>query len=358
MKLTNKFLYFLSILSFFLLHSHQVVFANESDGLRITDHYISHKSIEPFYEKHNLDPTVTLHVREIVLAGRERTISKNGKVLLMIHGATFPGSVAFDLDYENVSMMRQFAKLGWDTFALDLEGYGMSTRPASMDNPDKYSTSKAPISPEVTVADVARSVDFIRNLRNVDKVSLLGWSAGAMLEAPMYAIENPEKVAKLVLYGTNYLGKGKPKSAEEMKKIVKKRHAKKNRYGDPSNIKRWVKLGTKEEYLIPGAFAAYTKAHLASDPKSKDLGGRIRAPWGRFIGMSRPKFDAAMIKVPTLIIRGESDAIATKEDNQALLDNLGSEIKQLVDIVDAGHMIQFEKKNVQFYTAIQNFLEN
>ena len=34
----------------------------------------------------------------------------------------------------------------------------------------------------------------------------------------------------------------------------------------------------KEEYLIPGTFEAYGQAHLASDPKSAELGGRVRAP--------------------------------------------------------------------------------
>ena len=129
------------------------------------------------------------------------------KVLLFLHGGTFPGTVAFDLDYENVSMMRHFAKLGWDTFALDLEGYGQSTRPPIMDEPEKYPDSQAPIGLDVTLADVGRTVDFIRDLRAVDKVHVLGWSSGAMAEAPLYAIQQPDKVAKLILYATNYLGK-------------------------------------------------------------------------------------------------------------------------------------------------------
>lgn len=136
-----------------------------------------------------------------------------------------------------------------------------------------------------------------------------------------------------------------------------KREAEKNRYGTPTDLKRWVKLGTKEEYLIPGAFEAYGKAHLASDPKSAELGGRVRAPWGRFIGWPEPHFDASSIKVPTLVIRGESDTLASREDNQQLLQDLGSTAKQYVEIEQAGHMIQFEKNNTEFYRAIAEFLE-
>ncbi len=330
--------------------------ATEDVRLITTDYLLSHESKEPFYQEQDLDPQVVLHVREVVAAGHERTAGKDNKILLFIHGGTFPGTVAFDLDYENVSMMRHFASLGWDTFALDLEGYGQSTRPPIMDDPEQYPDSKAPIALDVTLADVERSVDFIRDLRGADQVHLLGWSTGAMAEAPRYAIEHPDKVASLILYASNYLGKGK--TAEQRQEQDAKREAEKNRYGTPTDLKRWVKLGTKEEYLIPGAFEAYGKAHLASDPKSAEFGGRVRAPWGRFIGWPEPHFDASRIKVPTLVIRGESDTLASREDNQQLVQDLGSTAKQYVEIERAGHMIQFEKNNTEFYRAIAEFLES
>jgi pimeloyl-ACP methyl ester carboxylesterase len=338
-----------------LMISTQAIGATEDVGLITTDYFISHESKEPFYREQNLDPTVVLHVREVVAAGTERTAGKENKVFLFLHGGTFPGYVAFDLDFENVSMMRHFAKLGWDTFALDLEGYGQSTRPPIMDEPEQYPDSKAPIGLDVTLDNVGRTVDFIRDLRGVEKVHLLGWSSAAMAEAPLYAIQQPDKVAKLILYATNYLGKGK--SAEERQQQDAEREAEKNRYGTPGDLQRWIKLGTKEEYLIPGAFEAYVEAHLASDPKSAELGGRVRAPWGRFIGWPEPHFDAGSIKVPTLVIRGESDTLASRDDNQQLLADLGSTEKQYVEIEQAGHMIQFEKNNTAFYRSIAKFLE-
>lgn len=345
----------LAIPLFFLMTGIEAAQAAENTGLITTDYFLSHQSKEPFYREQNLDPHVVLHVREVVAAGTERTAGKDNKVLLFLHGGTFPGYVAFDLDYENVSMMRHFAKLGWDTFALDLEGYGQSTRPPIMDEPDQYPASKAPINLEVTVDDVGRTVDFIRDLRGVDKVHLLGWSTGAMAEAPLYAIQQPDKVAKLILYASNYLGKGK--SAEQRQQEDAKHEAEKNRYGTPTDLERWVKLGTKEDYLIPGAFEAYGQAHLASDPKSAELGGRVRAPWGRFIGWPEPLFDAGSIKVPTLVIRGDSDTLASREDNKQLVEDLGSAVKQYVEIEQAGHLIQFERNNTALYRSIATFLE-
>ena len=220
---------FLPIIALLLLGGVQVVAADEDTQLRTTDYYISHTSRDPFYTKHNLDPNVIIHVREVVLAGRERTVAKDGKILVLVHGGTFPGTVAFDTDYKNVSLMKELAQAGWDTFALDLEGYGSSTRPLNMDNPQAFPDDPAPLRAEATVANVARVVDFVCDLRGVKKVHLLGWSAGATIEVPHYALQYPEKVAKMVLMGVNYAGWNR--TEEEIKKRVDKFNQQKNQIG-------------------------------------------------------------------------------------------------------------------------------
>jgi pimeloyl-ACP methyl ester carboxylesterase len=344
----------IATLLFSLVRLHSAV-ANEADGLRVTDYFISHTSNEPFYAQQRLDPRVTLHVREVVLAGRERTVAKDGKILLLIHGGTSPGYVAFDTDRENCSLMRYFVRAGWDTFALDLEGFGLSTRPLVMENPAAFPDSKAPMHGEVTVRDVERVVDFINSLRGTEKVHLLGWSQGASLEAPLYAIRHPEKVAKLVLFGVSY---DYAESMDERKKTAADREVQKVRYSEPL-LTGWAGLGTKEEFVIPGCFDVYRKAHLASDPKSGELGGAVRYPAGRSVDLERstPHFDAGKITVPTLVIRGDADTYATHEDNQRLLNTLGSTVKAFVEIPNAGHFLQFERTNMQFYQAVKNFLD-
>jgi pimeloyl-ACP methyl ester carboxylesterase len=329
--------------------------ADEADGLRVTDYFVSHTSNEPFYAQQKLDPSVALHVREVVLAGRERTVAKDGKVLLLIHGATVPGYVAFDTDYQNLSLMRYFARVGWDMFALDLEGYGLSTRPLVMDDPDAFPDIKAPMHGAVTIGDVERVVDFIRALRRVDRVHLLGWSTGADLEAPLYTIRHPDKVARLVLFGVGY---DDPASMDERRKQAAEDEAAKVLYSRPSTA-RWASLGSKEEFVVPGAFEAYRKAHLASDPRSGALGGRVRWPAGRSVdpSLSKPFFDASKISVPTVVIRGDADTWATRENNQRLVDALGSAVKAYVEIPNAGHFLQFEKAHKQFYRAVEDFLE-
>jgi pimeloyl-ACP methyl ester carboxylesterase len=333
----------------------QAAAAEEADGLRVTDYFINHSSNEPFYTEQNLDPHVTLHVREVVLPGRERTVARDGKILLLIHGYSVPGYVAFDTDHGNCSLMRHFARAGWDTFALDLEGFGLSTRPPVMDNPEAFSDSRAPIHTDVTVHDVERVVDFVSGLRGVEQVHLLGWSQGAEVEAPLYAIAHPEKVAKLVLFGAGYQN---PMSQQEREKSAADGETEKVFHSVPVPA-RWAGLGTKEEFIAPGCLDAHRQALLASDPKSGELGGAVRVPAGRTVDqdLAAPRFNAAKISVPVLVIRGEADTNAPREDNQQLIEALGSTVKDYVEIPGGGHFLQFEKVNMQFYEAVQEFLE-
>jgi alpha-beta hydrolase superfamily lysophospholipase len=89
----------------------------------------------------------------------------------------------------------------------------------------------------------------------------------------------------------------------------------------------------------PWRLRGIAKPIWASDPKSADLGGRVRAPWGRLTGWPEPNFDAGNIKMPTLVIRGDSDTLATREDNQQLLEDLGSAVKQCLEVEQASHLI-------------------
>jgi pimeloyl-ACP methyl ester carboxylesterase len=333
----------------------QAAVAEDADGVRVTDYFISHTSNEPFYAQYDLDPHVTLHVREVVLPGRERTVAQDGKVLLLIHGYSTPGYVAFDTDHENCSVMRYFARAGWDTFTLDFEGFGLSTRPPVMDDPTAFPDSKAPVRVNVTLRDIERVVDFISALRGVEQVHLLGWSLGATLEAPRYALEHPDKVARLVLFAPSY---GNSMTPEERARSAADSEAEKVLYSFPEP-ERWAGLGTQAALIAPGCFQANRDALLASDPKSGELGSAVRIPAGRSVDedLAARHFDAAKITMPTLVIRGDADTYAERDDSQQLIDALGSTEKEYVEIPNGGHFLQFENVNMQFYDTVQKFLE-
>jgi pimeloyl-ACP methyl ester carboxylesterase len=320
------------------------------------DYFLNHKSIEPFYGQYKLDPNVVIHVREVVLAGRERTAPLQGRVLLFLHGYSIPGYISFDLNYKDCSMMRYFALAGWDTFALDYEGHGLSTYPPLMDLPSAFPEAKAPIHSDVAVNDVERVFSFISNFRGVNKVYVLGWSLGASRTAPIYTIRHQDTVAKLVLFAPGYKSLG---FVESVRKQADFFDTKVRVIPSHPAVEGWYQFGSKKEIIVPGAFEACTEALLASDPKSGELGGSFRIPAGRLVDLLRnkPQFDASKITVPTLVIHGDLDTFSTTEDCTTLTNELGSKVKKFVEIPNASHEIPYEKANLQFFKAVKDFLE-
>ena len=205
MKVSNGFFLILVVLMI-MGALHATLSYSHANEVSTNDYFVNHKSIEPIYAEKKLDPTVLIHLREVVLRGRERTAPAEGKILLLAHGASTPGYVGFDATCENCSMMRYFALAGWDTFALDYEGYGMSSRSPVVEMPSLFPDSQVPTVTDVAVSDIERVVDFICNLRGVEKVTLFGWSFGAIRSAPIYTIRHPAKVAKLILFAGAYGG--------------------------------------------------------------------------------------------------------------------------------------------------------
>src|SRR5215510_8698409 len=58
--------------------------------------------------------------------------SRAERVVLYVHGATYPSETAFDLKLNGLSWMEHIAGNGYDVYLLDLRGYGRSTRPKEM----------------------------------------------------------------------------------------------------------------------------------------------------------------------------------------------------------------------------------
>src|ERR1700759_3771151 len=79
------------------------------------------------------DPGIELFVRNKHPAGMKKVSSD--RILLFVHGATYPAETAFDLPIEGVSMMDLIAERGYDVYLVDVRGYGRSTRPAEMSQP-------------------------------------------------------------------------------------------------------------------------------------------------------------------------------------------------------------------------------
>src|SRR6516164_4290668 len=116
------------------------------------------------------DPGIQLHVRNRHLEGRDSFPGE--RVVLFVHGATYPSETVFDIDLPGGSWAEHVAREGYDVYLVDVRGYGRSTRPAAMDappaeNPPFATTTDA-------VKDVGSAVDFIRKRRGISKLNLVG----------------------------------------------------------------------------------------------------------------------------------------------------------------------------------------
>jgi pimeloyl-ACP methyl ester carboxylesterase len=68
-----------------------------------------------------------LHLRRKRLAHVENFPSE--RTVLLMHGATFSSGSLFDAPVGGASFMDQLAAAGFDVYAVDVRGYGASTRP-------------------------------------------------------------------------------------------------------------------------------------------------------------------------------------------------------------------------------------
>jgi pimeloyl-ACP methyl ester carboxylesterase len=151
------------------------------------------------------DPGIQLYIRNKHPV--EVTSFSAEKILLYVHGATYPSETAFDLPLNGLSMMDFIAQQGWDVYLVDVRGYGGSTRPPEMDKPPKDNP------PIVHTADAARdvgtAVDHILQKRGVAKINLMGWSWGTSIMG-LYTSEHNAKVNRLVLYAPQWISNTPP----------------------------------------------------------------------------------------------------------------------------------------------------
>src|ERR1035437_8997704 len=137
------------------------------------------------------EPGIELYVRNKHPNG-VANFSKE-RILLFVHGATYPSETAFDFPLNGLSWMDYIAQRGYDVYFVDIRGYGKSTRPPQMSQP---ADQNPPFAGTVTaVKDVGSAVDFILKRRSVQKINLLGWSWGTTLMG-WYTTQNNDKVNK------------------------------------------------------------------------------------------------------------------------------------------------------------------
>jgi pimeloyl-ACP methyl ester carboxylesterase len=281
------------------------------------------------------------------------------KILLFVHGATYPAESAFDLKLNGLSWMDYIAGHGYDVYLVDLRGYGRSTRPPQMSRPaeDNQPFERT----EAAVKDVGAAVDFILKRRGVPRIDLLGWSWGTEIMG-WYTARNNDKVDRLVLYAPIWISTSPPAinpggNLGAYRSVT--REAAKN---------RWLK-GVPEDKaaeLIPaGWFEAWWEATSASDPQGAQLTPPVvRAPngvvqdIGEFWAAGKAQYDPGDIRVPTFLAHAEWDADTPSAMLHAYFAQLThAPYKRYVEIGEGTHQVMLEKNRMQLFREVQQFLD-
>ena len=304
------------------------------------------------------DAGIQLFVRNKHPAGKE---SSPDKILLFVHGATYPAETAFDLPIEGVSMMDLIAARGYDVYLVDVRGYGRSTRPAEMSQPP--AANKPIVATKVAAHDLGAAVDYILKKRKVAKINVMGWSWGTSI-AGSYTSEHNDKVNRLVLYAPQWIRTEPqaPPAADAAPlgayRLVSKDSAK----------ERWLKgvAADKQADLIPpGVFDAWANATWATDPESsKQNPGMLRAPNGvaedgrNYWSAGKALYDPGKITVPTLLLHAEWDADLPSYLAQGYFAQLkNTPYKRLIELSEGTHTVMMEKNRMQFFRELMGFLD-
>jgi pimeloyl-ACP methyl ester carboxylesterase len=257
-------------------------------------------------------------------------------VLFLVHGSSFGTQAGFDLTVQgqDYSMMNWFARLGFDVWGLDHEGYSRSDRTAG--NSDIASG----------VADLRAGMPIIERETRVARYMFYGQSSGA-LRAAAFAEACPERVERVVLDAFVWTGKDAPT-------LIKRRE----------NLQYFR---THNRRTVDRAFfhSIFNRDRAGlSDPAVPDaladaeLAFGDTVPTGTYLDMCArlPVVDPAKIRCPVLIVRGEHDGIAAEEDLLAFYALLPHKDKQFVFLPGQAHVGPLGTNRHRFFHVIHAFL--
>jgi pimeloyl-ACP methyl ester carboxylesterase len=260
-------------------------------------------------------------------------------IILFVHGSSMASQPTFDLDVPgrpDSSAMEHFARHGYDTWCVDMEGYGRS---------EKGRDNNAPIS--FGADDCFAAATYIQKLRGKRPLLVYGISSGA-LRAALFAQRHAEMVARLALDAMVWTGEGSPTLHERRKKLPE--FSSKNRRpidrAFVHSIFNRDHPGTAEDKVIE-AFAD----HILKLDDS--------VPTGTYVDMCSklPVCDPEKITVPTLIMRGQWDGIASFEDLLAFFAKLPNPDKQFSVMAGISHASFQQKNYLMCYHILRAFFE-
>ena len=259
--------------------------------------------------------------------------------ILFVHGSSMASQPTFDLHVEGrpfSSAMNYFAVLGYDTWCVDMEGYGRSSKHRDI------------------TCDIANGADdltaataYIQQYSGAGPMHMYGISSGA-LRAAAFTERHPERVARLALDAFVWTGEGSPTLADRSKKLSEFR-ASTRRPIDYAFVQS-IFNRDHPDCVEPKVVDAFAKAICALDDSM---------PNGTYIDMcSRlPLVDPEKITVPTIILRGQYDGIASVTDLLKFFEKLPHNDKQFTVMEGISHASFQQKNYAMVYDILAAFLD-
>jgi pimeloyl-ACP methyl ester carboxylesterase len=286
-------------------------------AIREYDHYVP------------VEPGVQIHVKEKIATNVEAQ-GRPVTAVVLLHSAGIDYR-AWDVPVKDYSLMNVLAAHGFDVFALDRRGFGLSTRP-----PDGKS-----IDTDLSSNDTIRVIEYVRSLRHhVDRVSVLGESAGSW-EAVMVATKRPDLIDRVVLNGAFFFGMAQPSREIFSQEFF---------LGAPNGYAAYVPA------LFPAFIPSAEQAVL--DWLMSYYNGSDTFAVGMFLECWRlpVNHDLENFDKPVLIIDGTRDIFEDKSDILHFMDRISSAKITFVQQDGVGHGPFLEKDYKEFQRLAIEFL--
>lgn len=241
-------------------------------------------------------------------------------VVVFAHGSSLSAKPTYDLTVPGrgeYSMMNVFAAAGFDTWAMDFEGYGRS--PLASGNSDIHAG----------VADLEAALPILERETGRSRFHFYGESSGA-LRVAAFAVKRPERVDRLVLTAFTYTGRGSPTLAQRGKQLEYYR------------THRWR---TRDRAMIDSIYTrdkpGTTDPAVAAAVAQMELPYGPNVPTGTYLDMTAhlPLVDPDRVLAPTLLLRGQYDGIATVEDLVDFFSRLPNGDRQFAIVPNAAHAV-------------------
>lgn len=240
---------------------------------------------------------------------RKHDADKTSKpVMFLVHGSTFSSRGTYDVmaGKGEYSAMEHFARLGYDVWTMDHEGYGYSDRTASfsgiMDG----------------VADLKAAMPLVLDKAGVKSLLLFGESSGA-IKAGAYCNAMPQTVERLIMHAHTHHGRDAPEMARRRSIIEDLKSKPRRPFGKAQidNVFNRDKSGMTDPAIIA----------WVSEFEMK-FGDSV--PAGTYIDMAinLPLVDPTKITCPVLVSRPDHDGNSTEEELIEFFVALASRDKQ------------------------------